>query len=230
MTKIYQIGPFQLDPEAGIFMRDGMPTVLGTRAVAVLKVLVERAGEYVSKAALIDVAWAGVVVEEGNVAVQVAAIRRVLGKAHGGERWIETLARRGYRFVGPVSELSANRAAGLSRRSNLPEALTSFVGRERELVELKRLLPAKRLVTIQGAGGIGKTRLALQAAVEVIDAYRDGVWMTELASIRDPALVSTTVAQLLGLAAKATTSPLDALCAYLRSRQLLLVLDNCASI
>jgi len=159
--------------------------------------------------------------------VQVAAIRRVLAKVPGGDRWIETLARRGYRFVGPVSELPANRAAGLSRRSNLPEALTSFVGRERELVELKRLLAAKRLVTIQGAGGIGKTRLALQAALEVIDAYRDGVWMTELASIRDPALVSTTAAQLLGLAAKASASPLDALCAYLRSRQLLLVLDNC---
>jgi DNA-binding winged helix-turn-helix (wHTH) protein len=106
VTKIYQIGPFQLDPEAGILMRDGMPTVLGPRAAAVLKVLVERAGKYVSKDALIDAAWAGLVVEEGNVAVQVAAIRRVLAETPGGERWIETLPRRGYRFVGPVTELT----------------------------------------------------------------------------------------------------------------------------
>ena len=97
---------------------------------------------------------------------QIAAIRRVLAQVPGGERWIETLVRRGYRFVGPVAELRDDAAKADTRvpRSNLPAAVTSFVGRERELVEIKRLLPGKRLVTFVGMGGIGKTRLALQVA------------------------------------------------------------------
>ena len=101
----------------------------------------------------------------------------------------ETLARRGYRFVGPVTTLPdvpSPSAAGETRRTNLPESLTSFVGRERELVEIKRLLPATRLLTLVGIGGIGKTRLALQVAAEVMDAYRDGVWFVDLAPLDDP--------------------------------------------
>src|SRR4029453_8949075 len=82
--------------------------------------------------------------------------------------------------------------------SNLPEPLTSFVGRERELIEIKRLLPGKRLVTLVGVGGIGKTRLALQLAAEVRDAYRDGAWLVELGAITDASLVPTNGAQGLG--------------------------------
>ncbi|TMG83640.1 MAG: hypothetical protein E6H76_14740 [Betaproteobacteria bacterium] len=105
--------------------------------------------------------------------------------------------------------------------------MTSFVGRERELVEIKRLLPSKRLVTIVGVGGIGKTRLALQVAAEVIDAYRDGVWLAELGSIRDPSLVPTTVAQALGVPERSGTPPIESLRAHLKSRQIMIVLDNC---
>ena len=89
---VYEIGPFRLDPDAGILTRDGNLTVLGPRAVAVLRTLVERTNECVSKAGIIDAVWPGLVVEESNLAVQVAAIRRVLGEVPGGERWIETLA------------------------------------------------------------------------------------------------------------------------------------------
>ena len=83
-----------------------------------------------------------------------------------------------------------------------PQPLTSFIGRERELVEIKRLLPSTRLLTLVGVGGIGKTRLALQLAAEVMDAYRDGVWLVDLGSIRDPLLVPTSVAQVLGVQEK----------------------------
>ena len=88
-------------------------------------------------------------------------------------------------------------AAGAAR-TNLPEPLTSFVGRERELVEIKRLLPTTRLLTLVGTGGIGKTRLALQLAAEVMDAYRDGVWFVDLAPIVAADLVPSAVAQVLG--------------------------------
>ena len=228
MTRIFELGPFKLDADAALLTREGTLTPLGPRAIRVLGTLVAHAGGYVSKAKLLDTAWPGVVVEEGNLAVQVAAIRRVLAQAPGAERWIETLPRRGYRFVGPVRELADKRPeASDSKLTNLPEALTSFIGREREMVEVKRLLAGKRLVTITGAGGIGKTRLAMQAAAEVVDAYGDGVWLAEFASIRDPSLVATTIAQTLGVPERAGTPATELLCAHLKSRQVLLILDNC---
>jgi adenylate cyclase len=132
---IYEIGPFRLDATTGVLVKAGVPAALGSRAVAVLTSLVKRANEYVSKASLMDTAWPGLVVEESNLSVQVSAIRRVLAQAPGGERWIETLPRRGYRFVGPVKELRESRppeGSSVSARSNPPAPLRSFIGRERE--------------------------------------------------------------------------------------------------
>lgn len=91
----YALGSFRLDTKAEILFRGGEPTAVGQRAVAVLRVLVERAKEPVSKDELIDAAWPGVVVEDSNLAVQVAALRRALGAEAGGRSWIETLPRRG---------------------------------------------------------------------------------------------------------------------------------------
>ena len=102
MATTYLLGPFRLDVAAEILFRGAEPVALGQRAVALLRLLVERAGEPVSKESLLAGAWPGVFVEESNLAVQVAAVRRALGAEPGGERWIETLPRRGYRFVGPV--------------------------------------------------------------------------------------------------------------------------------
>ena len=203
---------------------------LGERAVAVLAALVERPNEYVRKERLLEIAWSGVVVEEGNLPVQISAIRHALAQVPGGEHWVETLARRGYRFVGPVTrvqEAASQGTVGGRERSNLSVALTSFIGRERELVEVKRLLSGKRLLTIVGIGGIGKTRLALQVAAEVMEAYHDGVWVVELGSLGDPLLVPTSVARVLGVQEKTNTSLTDTLRAAVHRRQLLLVLDNC---
>src|SRR5258705_12935509 len=103
----FDIGPFRLDSQARVLTRAGAPEPLGSRAVAVLAALVEHAGEPVLKSALMEIGWTGVVVEESNLSVQMSAIRRVLAKAPGGDRWIETLARRGYRFVGPATAVSS---------------------------------------------------------------------------------------------------------------------------
>jgi TolB-like protein len=98
---ILDFGPFRLDGESEILFRGNEPVPLGRRAVALLRVLVERSGTPVSKDALVGAAWAGLAVDDSNLTVQIAALRRVLGAEAGGESWIETLPRRGYRFLGP---------------------------------------------------------------------------------------------------------------------------------
>lgn len=98
---IHAFGPFRLDSEAEILFRGSEALPLGRRAVALLRVLVERSGTPVSKDVLIEAAWSGLAVEDSNLTVQIAALRRVLADERGGERWIETLPRRGYRFIGP---------------------------------------------------------------------------------------------------------------------------------
>ncbi len=102
MTAIYAFGPFRLDAAAGILFRGAEPVPLGQRAVALLHALVEAAGTPISKDMLIESAWPGLAIEESNLTVQVAALRRVFAEEPGGENWIETLPRRGYRYVGPV--------------------------------------------------------------------------------------------------------------------------------
>jgi TolB-like protein len=99
-SAVYKFGPFALDTGAGMLLRSGEPTLLGQRAVALLRLLLERAGSPASKDALIEAAWPGLSVEDSNLTVQIAALRRVL-EQDGGAGWIETLPRRGYRYVGP---------------------------------------------------------------------------------------------------------------------------------
>jgi predicted ATPase len=112
-------------------------------------------------------------------------------------------------------------------RTNLHRPLTSFVGREREMAEVRRLLDTTRLLTLTGAGGVGKTRLALQVGVALQEDFADGVWLIELAALADPTLVPHAVALALGIAS-ASTRPLDTVLAdYLCDKQLLLILDNC---
>jgi hypothetical protein len=114
-----------------------------------------------------------------------------------------------------------------TRVGNLAVQLTSFVGRRREVSDAKRLLSASRLVTLTGPGGVGKTRLALKLAADVRRAFGDGVWLVELDQLRDPALVSDTVAESLGLREQSGRPPIAALAEFLAGRRVLLVLDNC---
>jgi len=111
--------------------------------------------------------------------------------------------------------------------NNLPQQATSFVGRERELGEARDALRRTRLLTLVGAGGIGKTRLSLQLAAEVLDDYPDGVWLVELAAIADAGLVVQAVASVLGVKEEAGRSLLDVLVASCADKRLLVVLDNC---
>jgi predicted ATPase/class 3 adenylate cyclase len=111
--------------------------------------------------------------------------------------------------------------------NNLPHQLTSFIGREPELGEVKKLLVQFRLLTLLGVGGIGKSRLSLQVGADLIDEFPDGVWLVELAAVHDPRLVAQAVASVLGVKEAAGRPVIEALVKYFRDRRLLLILDNC---
>ena len=125
MAATYILGPFRLDAETDTLFRGGEPVSLGHRAVALLRVLVEQRGIPVSKDALMEAAWAGLTVEESNLAVQIATLRRVFGEEPGGENWIETLPRRGYRFVGPASTRDQADVTAASQGANFAMAAGS---------------------------------------------------------------------------------------------------------
>ena len=112
-------------------------------------------------------------------------------------------------------------------RTNVPAQFSSFVGRHRDLTEIARLLREHRMVTVVGSGGAGKTRLAIAAATELVEVFDDGVWFVQLAPVADPTLVAQTVAMILDVQAQPGRPLIDSLTEYLRTRNLLLVLDNC---
>jgi len=118
-------------------------------------------------------------------------------------------------------------ANGEHRRYNLPAPLTSFVGRRNEIAEIRRLFAATRLLTLTGAGGCGKTRLALQVASELLDEFRDGVWLVDLSPLSEPNLIVHTVAAIVGVREGPGRSLDNVLAEYFRARRALLVVDNC---
>jgi predicted ATPase len=110
---------------------------------------------------------------------------------------------------------------------NLPTELTSFIGRVTEIGEIAALVRSRRLVTLVGSGGVGKTRCALKVAANATDTFAEGVWLVELAPIATNSLVSNTIAQSLGIPVSPNCAPLDSVVGYLKRKKVLLVLDNC---
>ena len=128
----------------------------------------------------------------------------------------------------PAREEEPRSASGVPyRRHNLPLARTSFIGRERETLEVKRLLVMARLLTLTGAGGCGKTRLALEVARDLVGAYPDGVWLVDLAPLSEAEMVPQAVAQALGVRGQPDRPLLETLSDHLGSKNMLLVMDNC---
>ncbi len=147
-----------------------------------------------------------------------------------GEHRLKGMARPEHLFQVVVSDLPQEfpvLETTISHPNNLPIQMTSFIGRENEIDEVRRLLADHRLVTLTGSGGTGKTRLALQVASEVFRHFINGAWLVELAPLADPALVPKTVASALGVSETAGRDIRDSLVDFLRQKQLLLILDNC---
>jgi predicted ATPase/DNA-binding winged helix-turn-helix (wHTH) protein len=223
-------GPFRLFAERRLLLEGDRPVRLGGRAFDILTALVERPGEVVGKEQLIARAWPQTFVEEANLKIQMSALRRALGDGHGANRYVLTVPGRGYNFVAPVRRVETLRAAPAppvpSVTHNLPFAVTRMIGREEAVAALVTRLSRERLVTIVGAGGIGKTTVALAIAERMMASYEHGVWLVDLAPIGDPRLVPSAVATVLGLEIR-SENPLPGLIAALRDRRMLLLLDNC---
>jgi predicted ATPase/DNA-binding winged helix-turn-helix (wHTH) protein len=229
-------GRFRVLPHRRELLADGRPIKLGGRAFDVLMALIEARGAVIGKDALMARVWFDRIVEENNLQAQISALRA----AFGAERkLIRTVPRRGYQFTGEIRILQANpdERAGAGEAAaepqsalpptNLPEPISELIGRDDELREILSLAAAHRLVTLTGPGGIGKTRLGLEVAHRLPPNFVDGVWAIELAPLSDPELVPVAVATALGLElTSGTASPLSVARA-LRSKQLMLVLDNC---
>ncbi len=243
MTEAFAFGPFQLLPARRELTAHGVPVAIGQRAFEILLLLVSRHGQLVTKDELMAAVWPGVVVEENNIQVHISALRKVLGSAGGDERYLLTVAGRGYRFVAPVDCAGAARpdaapaaaperaamapAGGPVAGNNLPQPLTSLIGREAELADIKARLAGHRLVTLTGSGGVGKTRLAIEAGRSLLDRYPDGVWLAELAPLGDAQLVTSIIGETLSIALSASAGAVETLASALKTKGLLLIIDNC---
>jgi predicted ATPase/DNA-binding winged helix-turn-helix (wHTH) protein len=226
----------ELDRAAGELRLDGRRAPLGRRAFGLLTMLVEQRERAVSKNELLDTVWRGVIVEENNLQVQISALRRLLGAGA-----IATIPGRGYRFVLPVdgdgdaaraesARAAPARAQCAAPPGNLPQRLPEIYGRDAECAELRALVEAQPLVSVVGAAGIGKTRLALAVAGSLAHTAADGVWLVELAPLTDPRLLGPSLAQALRLSLAGLRDPQDELVAALRDQRALLVLDNCEAL
>ncbi len=208
-----------------------MSVQLGSRALDVLIMLVENAGNVVTKQQLIDHVWPDVTVEESSLRVHIAGLRKALGDGQGGARYVTNVAGRGYCFVAGVGRRAAQPDAIATAfcqpdvLSNLPRRSSPMVGRESEVEEISNILRSHRFVTIHGPGGIGKTTVALSVASQLAGIFPDGVQFMDLSIRKSDVPVVESLACVLNLLQQgsATSNVVN----YLRDRHMLIVLDCC---
>lgn len=217
----YRFGRFELRANERRLLAGGEEVRLGAHAFDVLLALLEGGGVLVTKDQLLEKVWGKVVVEENTLQVHVSTLRKVLGAEA-----IATISGRGYRITLDVSRDTPEGEPATGAKHNLPHVLTSFIGRDKELAELKVLLGRTRFATLTGTGGCGKTRLALQIAQETHVEYPDGAWLVELATLGDAALLPRAVASALGVREQRGKGLAETIAEWVGPRHFLLVLDN----
>jgi predicted ATPase/DNA-binding winged helix-turn-helix (wHTH) protein len=232
----HQFGPFCLAPAERLLLRDGIPVEIGGRSLALLTCLVEQPGRVVSKRELLSRVWPDVVVEEGSLRFHMTGLRKLLGDGAAGARYITTQVGVGYAFVAQVRRLlstAAEPAGGgaAPERSRpladrLPAAPAHLIGRERDMRLLADRLAGGGLLTLVGPAGVGKTTLATAAAHAARERWGGRVSFVDLTALENPALVSSAIAQALGITVQGD-DPLAVVIGHLRNEQRLLLLDNC---
>ena len=218
---------FCLLPDQRLLLQGETRIRIGARAFDILIALATRPGELVTKDELIAEVWPNTCVDEVNLRVSMAAIRKALGDSDG--RLISTDPGRGYRFTARLRQTAkvSSPAAEVSAGSRgLPSAMTRLIGRSDFVDGLCKQLPHRRLTTIVGPGGIGKTRVAIACAEALADSYRDGVGFVDLTAATEPVSIATAIATVLGVAT-GSNDPLRDVHEFLHGREMLLVIDNC---
>jgi predicted ATPase/DNA-binding winged helix-turn-helix (wHTH) protein len=228
--QVLVFGSFQLFRERKMLLEDLRPVRLGSRALDLLVALVERAGEVVGKNELIAYAWPNTVVEENNLRVHIAALRKLLGDGQREGRFIINVAGRGYSFIAPVTRVDAMSPAeppDAGSHSTLPIALTRLVGRDAAVRAVVDLMGQHRLVTVVGPGGMGKTTLVLAVTDHLPRTMPPrNLCFVDLAAVSDAALVPGVLAASFGIPGP-HDDPIGALIGRLQAAPTLLILDNC---
>jgi len=219
-------GSFRLLPAQRLLLEGDKSVQLGSRALDILISLVERPGDLVSKEELMARAWPKIFVGPANLPAQVARLRRALGDGHSGNRYIINIPGRGYRFVAPVSLESGARPAGVEGSQSLPLLLTTPIGRAQLVRTLAAQIPQKRLMTLVGPGGIGKTTVGVTIAHGLTTTFAQGSHFLDLAALSDSSLVPSALASVLGIEA-GFSNLIPELVAFLRDKHVLLVFDGC---
>ena len=226
-----RFGRFVLDKARLSLTEKGKPVPLTPKAFDLLRVLVENPGRLLTKDELMQLVWVDSFVEEGNLAYTVRLLRKALGDDASSPIYIESVPRRGYRFIAKCYEDGrdgVNDPAVFHDRQSQNDDDSSLIGRSSSVVEIVDLLgdDRVRLLTLTGTGGTGKTRLAKEVADRAGELFRYGVRFIELANLSDPQLVPLTIAQELNLRDSGMRPPIEVLTEHFREKPALLVLDN----
>lgn len=241
---VYRIafGPFRLTPSQRLLTRDGIPVEIGGRSLDLLIALVQQPGRVIPRQELLRRIWPDVVVEDGSLRFHMTNLRRILGDGEHGVRYIATQVGVGYAFVAavttesiddsasdcapPQTDAARADAATADATRRLPTRPRRVIGRDHEVQLLGDRIGTIPLLTIVGPAGVGKTTLAIEAAYDLVPRFADRGGFIDLASVEDAELIPSAIAGALDIHVHGA-DPLTVVLAHLRSRRLLLVLDNC---
>ncbi|MGB8843368.1 MAG: winged helix-turn-helix domain-containing protein [Aliidongia sp.] len=227
----YSFDAYRLFPDLRCLCRGNKIVHLNPTAMRVLIALVEHLDQVVTKDELMKLVWFGSVIDENNLATHIGTLRKLLGR-HA----IKTIHGNGYQFAAAVTLLSAESTAptlpvpdlvGAAPKTNLAQRLVPMIGREDDLAGLEDCLDRHCLVTLVGAGGTGKTRLALSLGWKLLPRFADGVWLIDLAPVTKAEMIATVTAAVLGVPLHGSDTPVESIAVALRQRQIFLIFDNC---